>query len=208
MSRIIIIGGGIAGISAAARLAPHAEVTVLEGESSLAYHASGRSAAMFLRNYGNATIKSLNAASADHHHHADGGVLSARGMMMVAGPDHADAFRADSADLGLDAVTLDEACRLWPILNRDAVDHAAYREDAQDLDTDLLIQNFARTARTHAAQIVTGARVSAIERLSTGWRVSTAEGQTFEGDLLVNAAGAWADGMAQMAGLRPLGIQP
>ncbi len=208
MNRIIIIGGGIAGISAAARLAPHASVTVLEGEASLAYHASGRSAAMFLRNYGNATIKALNAASADHHHHADGGVLSRRGMMMVAGPDHAEAFKADSADLGLDEVTLDAAQHLWPILNRDTVAHAAYREDAQDLDTDLLIQNFARTARSHGARIVTDARVSAITRLAGGWHVTTAAGQIFEGDLLVNAAGAWADPVAQMAGLRPLGIQP
>ncbi|MFU8865515.1 MAG: NAD(P)/FAD-dependent oxidoreductase [Rhodobacterales bacterium] len=208
MSRIIVIGGGIAGISAAARLAPHADVTVLEGEASLAYHASGRSAAMFLLNYGNATIKALNAASADHHHHADGGVLSKRGMMMVAGPDHLAAFRADSADLGLDEVTLDEAQRLWPILNRETVAHAAYREDAQDLDTDLLIQNFARSAKAHGAQIVTDARVSGIERLSGGWRVTTANGHSYEGDLLVNAAGAWADTVAKMAGVTPLGIQP
>jgi glycine/D-amino acid oxidase-like deaminating enzyme len=208
MSRIIVIGGGVAGISAAARLAPHAEVIVLEAENSLAYHASGRSAAMFLRNYGNATIKALNAASADHHHHADGGVLSARGMMMVAGPDHAADFRSDSADLGLETIPLDEASRLWPILNRDTVAHAAYREDAQDLDTDLLIQNFARTARAHGAQIITDARVGSIDRLASAWRVTTISGQVFEGDLLVNAAGAWADDIARLAGLQPLGIQP
>ena len=208
MSRVLIIGGGVAGISAAARLAPHAQVTVLEGEESLAYHASGRSAAMFLRNYGNATIKALNAASADHHHHADGGVLSPRGMMMVAGPDHADAFRSDSADLGLEEITVDEAARLWPILNRDTMALAAYREDAQDLDTDLLIQNFARSARAHGTQIVTGARVRSIERLASGWRVTTEDGQTHEADLLINAAGAWADQVALMAGLRPIGIQP
>ena len=208
MSRIIVIGGGIAGISAAARLAPQAQVTLLEGEDSLAYHASGRSAAMFLLHYGNATIKALNAASAEHHHHADGGVLSPRGMMMVAGPEHLEAFRADSADLGLEEITLDEASRLWPILNRDAVTHTSYRADAQDLDTDLLIQNFARQARAHGAQVITGARVSGIARLATGWRVTTSDGQTHEGDLVVNAAGAWADPVAQMAGLRPLGIQP
>lgn len=208
MSRVIIIGGGVAGISAAARLAPHADVTVLEGEDSLAYHASGRSAAMFLRNYGNATIKALNAASADHHHHADGGVLSPRGMMMVASAGHEDAFRADSADLGLEEITLEQAATLWPILNRDTITHAAYREDAQDLDTDLLIQNFARSARASGAQIVMGARVTGILRMAAGWRVTTADGQTHEGDILVNASGAWADTVAQMAGLQPLGIQP
>lgn len=208
MSRIIVIGGGVAGISAAARLAPHADVTLLEGEDSLAYHASGRSAAMFLRNYGNATIKTLNAASADHHHYADGGVLSPRGMMMVASAGHEDAFASDSADLGLDRITINQAASLWPILNRATITHAAYREDAQDLDTDLLIQNFARSARANGAQIVTGARVKAIERMATVWRITTADGQTHEGDVVVNAAGAWADPVAQMAGLQPVGIQP
>lgn len=208
MSRIVIIGGGIAGVSAAARLAPFARVTLLEGENSLAYHASGRSAAMFLLHYGNTAIKALNAASVDHHRYAEGGVLSPRGMMMVAAHAHEEAFRADSADLGLDAITMDEAASLWPILNRKTMGHAAYRADAQDIDTDLLIQNFARTARAHDAQIVTGSRVSGINRQASGWRVTTADGQVHEGDLLVNAAGAWADGVAQMAGLRPLGVQP
>lgn len=127
---------------------------------------------------------------------------------MVAGPEHADAFRADSADLGLDEITMEEAARLWPILNRQTQAHAAYREDAQDLDTDLLIQNFARSARAQGARIETGARVSRIERLGTGWRVTTEAGQVHEGDLLVNAAGAWADTVARMAGLGPLQIQP
>lgn len=208
MTRALIIGGGVAGISAAARLSAHADVTLLEGEDSLAYHASGRSAAMFLRNYGNATIKALNAASADHHQHADGGVLSPRGMMMVANEGHEEAFRADSADLGLEEITPDEAAALWPILNRENVTHVSYREDAQDLDTDLLIQNFARTARANGAHILTGSQVSDIRKLSTGWRVTTATGAVHEADLLINAAGAWADTVALMAGLRPLGIQP
>lgn len=208
MSRIIVIGGGIAGVSAAARLAPHAQVTLLEGEEALAYHASGRSAAMFLLNYGNATIKTLNAASAAHHHHADGGVLSPRGMLMLAAGPHEAAFRAEADDLGLETITLDQAATLWPILNRETMAHAAYREDAQDIDTDRLIQNFARHARAHGAMIVTGARVARIARHGAGWRVGTLTGEVHEADMLVNAAGAWADDVARMAGLRPLGIQP
>ena len=207
MTDIIIIGGGVAGISAAARLAPDAAVTVLEAEDSLAYHASGRSAAMFIRDYGNATVKALNAASADHHHHADGGVLSRRGMMLVARADEAAAFHAEAADLGLSEITLDEAAALWPILNPDTVGHAAYRPDAYDLDTDLLIQNFARAARGHGAQIVTRAPVTAITRANGRWRV-TAGGQDHAADIVVNAAGAWADDVAAMAGVATLGITP
>jgi glycine/D-amino acid oxidase-like deaminating enzyme len=207
MTDIIIIGGGVAGVSAAARLAPHGAVTVLETEESLAYHASGRSAAMFIRDYGNATIKALNAASADHHHHADGGVLSERGMMLLARADQAEAFHAEAADLGLSEISLDEAAALWPILNPDTVAHAAYRPDAYDLDTDLLIQNFARAARKHGAQILTRAPVTAIARTGGRWQV-TAGGHDHTADIVVNAAGAWADDIAVMAGAAPLGITP
>ena len=208
MTDIIIIGGGVAGISVAARLAPHATVTVLETEDALAYHASGRSAAMFIPDYGNATVKALNAASADHHHHADGGVLSERGLMLLGRSGQADTFREEAADLGLSEITLDEAAALWPILNPDTVAHAAYRPDAHDLDTDLLIQNFARAARGHGAQIVTRAPVTAIARESGGrWRV-TAGGQDHVAGIIVNAAGAWADDIAAMAGVAPLGITP
>jgi len=84
MSDIIIIGGGIAGISAAARLAPHAKVTLLEREDRLAYHASGRSAAAFIEDYGNDVVRGLNSASVDYLTHANGGVLSPRGLMLVA----------------------------------------------------------------------------------------------------------------------------
>ncbi|MDR9483982.1 MAG: FAD-binding oxidoreductase [Sediminimonas sp.] len=207
MSDIIIIGGGVAGVSAAACLAPHAQVTLLETEKSLAYHASGRSAAMFIRDYGNASVKALNAASADHHHNADGGVLSRRGMMLVARADQGAAFHADASDLGLDEITLDEAAALWPILNPDTVGHAAYRPDAYDLDTDLLIQNYARRARAAGAGFVTGAAVSAITRDGARWRV-TAGGQNYSADIIVNAAGAWADDIARMAGVAPIGIIP
>ncbi len=207
MSDIIIIGGGVAGVSAAACLAPHAQVTLLESEKSLAYHASGRSAAMFIRDYGNASVKALNAASADHHHNADGGVLSRRGMLLVARADQRDAFRADAADLGLGEITLNEAASLWPILNPDTVGHAAYRPDAHDLDTDLLIQNYARRARAGGATFVTGAPVTAIARGGARWQV-TAGGQEYSADIIVNAAGAWADDIARMAGVAPIGITP
>jgi glycine/D-amino acid oxidase-like deaminating enzyme len=203
----VIIGGGVAGISAAARLAPHGSVTLLEAEDNLAYHASGRSAAMFLESYGNAVVRQLNAASADYLRTENGGVLSRRPMMLLGAADEADGFAAQAADMGLSRIGPDEAAALWPLLNRDHAAHAAIREDTCDLDTDLLIQNFLRTARAHGAQVVTGARVSAIARDSAGWRI-TAGGQDHWGRILVNAAGAWADTVARMAGIAPLGIQP
>jgi len=84
MIDFLIIGGGIAGISAAARLSELGSVVVLERESALAFHASGRSAALFDENYGKPSVIALNKASRAYHETANGGVLSPRGLMIVA----------------------------------------------------------------------------------------------------------------------------
>lgn len=203
----LIIGGGVAGVSAAARLAPLGSVLLLEAEPALAYHASGRSAAMFLENYGNATVRALNEASAAHHATADGGVLSPRPMMLIGRPCEAETFAAEVASFGMDEITLDEARAMVPIVNPATVSHAALRGDTSDLDTGLLIQNFARAARAAGAGVHLDTRVSGIRRSGGGWEV-TAGDRTFRAETLVNAAGAWADRIAAMAGVRPLGITP
>ena len=207
MSDILIIGGGIAGVSAAARLAPHASVTLLEAEDSLAYHASGRSAAMFLMDYGNDTVRALNYASADHHHNADGGVLKQRAMMLLGKPDEADTFTTEATSFNLDRISIDQARALVPILNPQTCAFAAIREDVHDLDTDLLIQNYLRSARASGANVITKSRITAIERTPTGWQVTTGD-KTYTAKTILNAAGAWADPIAQMAGIKPLGITP
>jgi glycine/D-amino acid oxidase-like deaminating enzyme len=201
----LIIGGGIAGVSAAARLSHLGSVTLLEAEPQLAHHASGRSAALFEPRYGLAPVVALSYASEDHHRHANGGVLSPRGMMIVAGTGAREAFLADSKVMGLHEISVDEARGIVPILNPATVAHAAHADHAWDIDTDLLLQNFAREARGNGAKIRTGQRVSAIVRTATGWAVTTPQG-TFEARILVNAAGAWVDEVAVMAGLRPLGF--
>lgn len=204
MSDIVIIGGGIAGISAAAELAPHAAVTVIEAEDALAYHASGRSAAMFLQDYGNATVRELNRAGASFLHKA--GVLTPRGMMMIARADQHSAFVMEFPSLGLREIPIKEARTRVPIL-APHVTLAAARDDVFDLDTDRLIQVFRRIAQDHGADIITGARATAITHSGGGWNVETTKGD-YSATTLVNAAGAWADQIATMAGLRPMGLQP
>lgn len=207
MQDFLIIGGGIAGISAAARLSHLGSVTLLEAEAALGYHASGRSAALFEPRYGLAPVVALSLASEDHHRHAQGGVLSPRGIMIVARESEAEAFAEDIAGMALDPISLDEARAIVPILNPEAVALAGYATHAEDIDTDLLIQNFLREARGNGATIVTGARVTGIARGAGGWTVTSAAGE-HSGRVLVNAAGAWVDGVARMAGVRPLGHQP
>ena len=206
MTDFLIIGGGIAGISAAARLSELGSVTVLEAETALAHHASGRSAALYEPRYGARAVVELSLASEDHFR-ATENVLSPRGLMIVAQTDQQDDFDAEVRDMQMTRCSVDEARAIVPILNPDMVAMAAYADHAWDIDTDLLLQGFAREAKSGGAQIVTGARVTAIARGGEGWAVTTAAGE-FTGKLLINAAGAWVDQVAAMAGVRPLGFTP
>lgn len=205
MIDFLIIGGGIAGISAAARLSACGSVTVLESEDALGYHASGRSAALYEENYGAPSTIMLNAASRDFHENA--GVLSPRGVMLIGTPDKADQFAADRLMLKLDPLTLAEAQEMIPILDGQIVDRAAYHNDAKDIDTDMLLQSFARAARANGGQIRTKSAVTHIARDAHGWTVQTAT-ESYSAKMLVNAAGAWVDQIATMAGIAPLGFTP
>ncbi len=201
----LIIGGGIAGISAAARLAPLGSVLLLEAEENFAYHASGRSAALYEPRYGNPAVVALSMASNDFFQAS--GTLSPRGLMFIDTPDQRARFEQSVKAFDLDPLSVEEARAIVPILNPEVVGLAAYARHAWDVDTDLLIQNFLREARAHGAETRTRAPVRAIRQITGGWAVKTPEG-THEARIIVNAAGAWADPVAEMAGLAPLGIQP
>ncbi len=203
---ILVIGGGIAGISAAGRLAPQAKVLVLEQEAALAHHASGRSAALYEPNYGLAPVVGLSLASADFFH-ADPLLLKPRGLMVLGRADQAAEFAAEAAALGVEPVSVEAARAIVPVLNPDRVKYAALADHAWDIDTDHLMQGFARTVRAHGGEILLKSAVTAITRLPGGWRV-TAGGRDFTAAMLVNAAGAWVDKVAALAGVRPLGFQP
>lgn len=202
----IIIGGGIAGVSAAARLSALGKVIVLEGEDNLAHHASGRSAAMYEPRYGAPAVVGLSLASGDFLR-AIPNLLTTRGLMMLAKADQLDQLARETEEQELTPITVDEAVARVQILNRETVAGAAFADHGWDLDTDLLIQHFLRIARGNGAEVLTRARVSAIAKVPGGWQVTSAAG-TFTGGMLVNAAGAWVDEVAKLAGIRPLGFQP
>jgi glycine/D-amino acid oxidase-like deaminating enzyme len=205
MIDFLVIGGGIAGVSAAARLSELGSVTLLEGEDALAYHASGRSAALFEQNYGKPSTIALNKASHAFHIAAD--VLSPRGLMLIGDADTAAEFAQDVENMQLDRISIEQAKIMVPILDDTVIDRVAFHEAAWDIDTDKLVQTFARTARQNGATISTKARVESINRTSQGWSVSTHK-ETYQAHHLVNAAGAWVDLIAQMAGITPLGFTP
>ncbi|MFB2531246.1 NAD(P)/FAD-dependent oxidoreductase [Paracoccus sp. p4-l81] len=204
-SDFLIIGGGIAGVSAAARIAPLGRVILVEAEAHLATQSSARSAALYEATYGPPVVRELNRASfADYQ---ASGTLSPRGFMLIGAVGGDETFARECADFELTEMPLDQARAMVPILNPATVARAAFSPDAWDIDTHALIQMFLRQARAEGAQVITRAPVSAIRRLPQGWAV-TAGGDQITARVIVNAAGAWADQIAQMAGIAPIGLQP
>lgn len=202
MSRIAIVGGGVAGLSAAAALSQDGhDVQLFEAEAQLGYHASGRSAAMFEENYGNDVVRALNRGTGPAL--SKMGVLSPRGILMVACASDAEAFQADLAAMGMTEVTLEEARARIPILSDD-VAFAAVHEGAADVDTHGVLQHFAKQARHHGARIHTGAKVTAVRP----GRSLMVDGGEVMADIVVNAAGAWADDVAELAGVARIGLTP
>jgi len=202
----LIVGGGVAGLSAAAELADLGSVLLTEAEAVFARHASGRSAALYEPNYGRPPVVALSLASGPSFQ-ALPGVLSPRGMLLVARADQARAFDRDVADMDLTPVPVEQARARLPILNPATVAHAAIADHAWDIDTDLFLRTCQRRARAAGARLMTRAAVTALSRTARGWQADTAQG-SITARVVVNAAGPWADAVAGLAGLAPLGIRP
>lgn len=207
----------MAGMSAAAHLASHGSVTLLEAEPTLAYHTTGRSAALFVVNYGALGARPLAAASARFlesppHGTADGPLLSDRGLLWVADESQLESLHAMAAEPmppGFEAQLIDgeAALAIVPALRPESIAGGLYEPAARDIDVAALHQVFVRIARRHGAEIRTGSPVTGIEPGNGRWSVN-AGGVTVVADVVVNAAGAWGDQIAELAGVSPIGLQP
>lgn len=213
----IVIGAGIAGASVAHWLAPHGRVTVLEREPQPGYHSTGRSAALYMASYGSAQVRALTRASLAFFDAPPAGfsehpLLSPRGAMMVATEaqmPELDAHWAMLAPLNPQAVRLTgaQACERVPALRPEQVAGAVYEPDAADMDVHAIHGGFLRRVRRHGGEIVCDAAVNALRRVDGLWQVEAA-GRRWQAPVVINAAGAWADVVGQMAGARPIGLVP
>ena len=215
-SDILVIGGGIAGLSAAAELSKSARVTVLEAEEQIGFHSSGRSATMVHYALGDRLVRELTLASRDFFDSPPPGFsdvpLGHRMSVLVHGREDERA-RLDAlyeeltffAELErLDARGVHQLC---PLLREDA-SHGIADRNGTRLDPHALLQGNLRMLRSNGGVLETGSRVSAIERKGSTWDVRTEAGNTYSAAILVNAAGSWADQVARLAGAAPLGLEP
>jgi D-arginine dehydrogenase len=220
--RVLVVGGGIAGAGVAAALAGRADVTLIEQETTLAFHTTGRSAALFFESYGAPPIRPLSRASRSFLESPPPGsvdhpLLSPRGALLVGSEEDRAALDVELEDgLGggsrvqrIDGRGAREIC---PVLRPEAVTDAVWEPDAADIDVAGLHQAFVRLLRRGGGDIVVGAELRSGDRRADGWRVELADRDgaisQWEGDVVVDAAGAWADVVATRCGVPPVGLQP
>ncbi len=213
---VCIVGAGMAGASLAAALAPHASVVLIEAESLPGYHATGRSAAFWTESYGGPGVQPLTSASGDFlarppADFSDRGFLVPRGALHLAGADDGaalDAFAARFADSGVALHALDPAGIAERVPGLQSGGWRALLEPSTcDIDVAALHAAYLHAAKAAGAELRCSAPLRAAVRVAGRWRIE-AGGATLAADVLVDAAGAWADPVAAIAGAAPLGIQP
>ena len=212
----IIIGGGIAGLSAASRLAAHGRVIVLEAEEALGYHSSGRSVSFSHYGIGNAAVRALTRRSrpffeAQPEGFCETPVATLSPSLYFAEEEtlpRLEALETDMASLVDTLEPLDEAAltRLCPVIRTGpgAAVRGFLDPTGLKLDADALLQSFARAVRARGGEIRLGHRVAAIARRGAAWVVD----DILSAPILINAAGAWCDRIATLAGVTPLGLEP
>ncbi|KJR07801.1 FAD-dependent oxidoreductase [Gordonia sihwensis] len=213
----IVVGGGIAGVSIAYELAAHRSVALVERESTLAYHTTGRSAATFLESYGNATVRALTRASRDFFvappDIVDGPLVAELPLLIVAEETEVDGLRAlyetvSPRSQTIELVDGNAAEQLNPMLRTGYTDLAMVDYGSLELDVHGLHQGFLRGLRRRGGTVLKSAGIVEARRERSSWVLRDAAGDELRARTVVNAAGAWCDEVAGMFGAAPIGIAP
>ncbi|MGJ0119481.1 NAD(P)/FAD-dependent oxidoreductase [Williamsia sp. MIQD14] len=214
---VIVVGAGIAGVSVAYELSGDRSVLVLEQEATPAFHSTGRSAALFLESYGNRPIRALTTGSrsalVDPPDCFDRPLMTPRPMLQFARPGRGDAVREMFASVRTLAPAVElldpaDAVALFPALRAEAVEVALHEPGSMEIDVHAVHQGFLRGLRQRGGEVRTSSAVTSMSRTGGAWEVTTTSGDVHRAPEVVNAAGAWADALAAIAGARPIGLSP
>ena len=212
----MVVGAGIAGASMAAELSRSGQVVVLEAEAHAGYHSTGRSAAVFSQHYGNAVVRALTRASREFLFRPPAEFAAVplsipRDGLYFARADQMEMLRQFHSDPVVQASTkmlsAAEVRERIPIFREGYIEAGLLDEGLADLDVDAIHQGFLRQARTRKAEVHFDCPVRELRRAEGAWTATTPKGD-FRARVVVNAAGAWGDGIAALAGAAPAGLQP
>jgi D-arginine dehydrogenase len=218
-SDFVVIGAGIAGASVAyeLRCCGAGSVRLLEAEPLPGTHTTGRSAAFLVESYGNTVVQRLTRASRVFLEQPPDGfsqtpILEPRPSLTIARPDQRQRLVDDTklsveAGARLETVTGEEAERLCPVLRPGHVSTAVLEPDARSIDVAALLDGFLRGFRGRGGEVVSARRVTGLSRSGGVWQVRCGD-DCYEAPVVVNAAGAWGEQLGQLAGARPVGLQP
>lgn len=210
---IIVIGSGIGGAGLASFLTDNQRVLMLEMESQPGYHSTGRSAALFIRSYGNAVIRELNGLSLPFFidpqaYNIDKSLLTQRGFLTLCLQGQNEAFELLlHENPTLKEINVQQALDYVPLLRPEAFSRAAYEYDAYDIDVARMHQSWLKQAANNGCALECRSEALALEKTADGWRVNTGS-KSYLTKVVVNAAGAWADGVAGLASLAPMELTP
>lgn len=212
-AEFLIVGGGAAGLTVAAELSVHASVILLEAEAQAGYHASGRSAAVFVPSYGHGLLRELTRLSrpafdTPAEQFFPTPLLSKRGLLrLVLEGGEAQHAKTIEGRAGIDLISPEEATRRFPIMPSENMVSASYEDDVHDIDSNALLQGSVRKAKANGAEIYFSTSVTKLTRNNGVWTVQT-NGEDFQATTIINAAGAWANQISEMAHLSPIELLP
>lgn len=214
---VLVIGGGIAGVSIGYELATDRTVGLLEMEATLAYHTTGRSVATFLESYGGRTIRLLTTASRAFMEDPPDGfgrpLLKPLPLIWVAPHDEVDDLHAMYESVvelvpAMRVLTIDETVEATKVIRPDWVGAGLLEPGASEIDVAALHGGYAGGLRARGAEIHTSAGVASMQRAGDLWRVTDRTGNAFAAPVVINATGSWCDLVGSLAGARPVGIHP
>ncbi|USG61100.1 FAD-binding oxidoreductase [Sneathiella marina] len=213
----VIVGAGMAGASCAYFLSAMGSVLILEMEDQPGYHTTGRSAALFAPSYGNAQIRALSVGGQPFldnppDNFSETPLLTPRGALFIGRENQIGALDKLYDDISPRQVTVSrlcaaEVCELVPVIRPDYVAGGILDNGSQDMDVNALHQGFLRGARAKGAKLVSDAAVTSLTKAEGDWKVR-AGGEVYTAAVVVNAAGAWCDKLADLAGAKRIGLQP